>query len=167
MRLRSAGFTLLEMMVVISIIGILVAIAIPGFGYLAASTKVKGASTELYLALIRTRSEAVKRNRSVAIVASADGWQAGWQIIADTSPTPPDGDFDVGAGDRLVIEQGELKRVSITSADDSIVFRPTGRVAGASPAFVVTSEDQDRKVDLKRCVFADLTGRPFVKSEGC
>jgi prepilin-type N-terminal cleavage/methylation domain-containing protein len=179
MRRGAAGFTVLELLTVITVLAILAAIAIPGFGYLAASTKVKAASTELYLAMVRTRSESVKRNRSAAVVAHADGWQAGWQVIVDANN---DGDFeDVGAGnDRLVSEQGELRRVAITLEPDCasppctmVVFRPSGRIAdtvpeGASPpSFNVTAEDQDRKVDLLRCVRADLTGRPFVRPEAC
>jgi type IV fimbrial biogenesis protein FimT len=166
MRRASAGFTLTELLIVIAIMGVLVAMALPGFGYLSATTKVKNASTEVYLALMRARSEAVKRNRSVSIVANPAGWQAGWQIIADGNN---DGDFDDVASedDRLVSDQGELKRVSIAMASTSVVFRPTGRIAGAAPSFAVTSEDSDRKVDLQRCVQADLTGRPYVKAEAC
>jgi len=166
----AAGFTILEMMAVITILAILAAVALPGFGYLAASTKVKGASTELYLAMIRGRAEAVKRNRSVVIKAtsgSATNWNAGWQVIADANN---DGDFsDVGAGDdRLIYEQGDLRRVSITMGANQVVFRPTGRIS--SPAvveFSVTSEDQDKKVNLLRCVETDLTGRPYVKQAAC
>lgn len=163
---HAAGFSLLELMAVISIMAILTALAIPGFGYLAASTKVKAASTELYLAMVRARSEAVKRNRAVSVVAHADGWQAGWQVIADANN---DGDFlDVATDDdRLIVEQGTLARVTVTMASTSVVFRPTGRISGAAPEFEVTSEDQDRKVDLLRCVQADLTGRPYVKPEAC
>jgi type IV fimbrial biogenesis protein FimT len=179
MRRGAAGFTMLELLTVIAVIGILVSIAIPGFGYLAASTKVKGASTELYLAMVRARSEAVKRNRAVSVRANAAGWQAGWQVIADANN---DGDFnDVAANaDRLVASQGEVRQVSITLGPacgsppcTQVVFRPTGRIAdniddGASPpAFDVTSEDKDRRVDLLRCVRTDLTGRPYVKAEAC
>ena len=163
MRRAVAGFTLLEALMVMAIIGIMAAIALPGLGQLSASTKVKNASTELYLALIRARSEAVKRNRSVAVAAvDAGNWDAGWQIIADTDK---DGAFEPDA-DRVVIEQGPLQRVAITMADDSVVFRPTGRISGDAPAFDLVSEDPDY-ADLKRCVSADLTGRPFIKTEAC
>ena len=159
---------MLELLTVITILAILASVAIPGFGYLAASTKVKGASTDLYLAMIRARSEAVKRNRAVSVVATSgnkDDWDSGWQIITDANN---DGDFaDVATDDdRLVIEQGALQRVAISMAAASVVFRPTGRISGAAPAFNVVSEDTKYK-NFKRCISADLTGRPYVKPEAC
>ena len=166
---RGAGFSLLELMVVLSIIGILVSIAIPGFGYLAASTKVKGASTELYLALIRARSESVKRNRGVQVIATSGDetrWDEGWRVIADQNN---DGDYDDTASDddRLIAEQGVLQRVTITMATDNVVYRPTGRISGAAqPAFDISSEDTEYD-NLERCVSADLTGKPYIKTEGC
>jgi type IV fimbrial biogenesis protein FimT len=163
---QPAGFTLLEMMVVLSIMGILVAFALPSFGWLSASTKVKNASTELYLALLRARSESVKRNRGVAIVATSgdeDHWEAGWRVIADSDN---DGAYN-GADDLVVIEQGPLQRVVITMAADTVIYRPTGRVsAAAKPEFDVQSDDADYAT-LERCVSADLTGKPYIKTTGC
>jgi type IV fimbrial biogenesis protein FimT len=165
MRRGSAGFSLLELMAVIAIMAILAAVAIPGFGQLSASTKVKGASTELYLALIRARSESVKRNRAVAVVAKsgdADNWQAGWDVIADSDNNGSFADAD----DTVVSDQGALQRVTITMATASVVFRPTGRISGAAPEFDVTSADPEYN-DILRCVSADLTGRPFIRQEAC
>lgn len=176
---------MLELMAVIAIMGILAALAIPGFGYLAASTKVKGASTELYLALVRARSESVKRNRDVAVIADPGGWQDGWQVVADGNN---DGDFDdIGGGDVVVYSQGELRRVAINldcdgtpaetaagAGEDNtrVKFRPSGRIVAypgfcdGRPSFEVTSVDPDRQAALLRCVQADLSGRPYVTTTG-
>jgi type IV fimbrial biogenesis protein FimT len=165
MRRGAAGFSLLELMAVIAIMAILAALAIPGFGQLSANTKVKGASTELYLAMVRARSESVKRNRAVAVVAKsgdANDWQDGWDVIADSNNN---GDF-TDADDTVVADQGVLQRVTIRMATDSVVFRPTGRISGAAPEFDVTSDDPDYG-NLLRCVSADLTGRPYIRQEAC
>ena len=155
---RSAGFTVLELMIVITIMAILASMAIPGFGYLAANTKVKGASTELYLALYRARAESVKRNRGVAVIATSGdeaNWHAGWQIVADGNN---DGDYlDTASDDRIVATQSALLRVTISMDEDNVVFRPNGRISGAAPLFDVASDDP--KHDIKRCVSADLTGK--------
>ena len=100
--LGNAGFTLLELIVTITIVSILLAIAVPQlsrFGLAAA--RAKGA-TELYGALNEARSESVARNASVTICrrnwytteafpqcASGLGtWAQGWIVYQDN-----DGDF--------------------------------------------------------------------------
>lgn len=165
MRSRSAGFSLLELMLVIAILGVMASLALPGFGYLSANTKVKSASTELYLAMIRARSEAVKRNRGVSITADASGWQGGWQIIVDGNN---DGDYlDTPDDDRIVSQQGTLKGVTVTEdgGATSVVYRPTGRLpSGAvAPDFEIKSVDADYD-SLKRNLTVDLTGRPYVEA---
>lgn len=160
MRRATSGFTVLELMMVIAILGVLAAVAFPSFRYLSSSTKVKSASTELYLALIRARNEAVKRNRLVALTKNAAGWQAGWQIIADD-----DNDGAFTSADRMVHETGAFPRISITSAQDSVVFLTSGRIQGnVVPEIEVTSEETS---SMQRCISADLTGKPYTKEGGC
>jgi type IV fimbrial biogenesis protein FimT len=161
MRRAASGFTLLEMMIVIAILGIVAAIAFPSFTYLSANTKIKNASTELYLALIRARNEAVKRNRLVSVTRNAGGWAAGWQIIADQNN---DGDF-VDAEDRVLVDAGALKRITITASQASIVFMASGRVQGTgTPTLEVVSQENP---GMKRCITADLTGKPYTKEGPC
>ena len=82
-RRRLAGFSLLELMLTLTVLGILVSIAIPSFSYLAANTKMKGASTNLHLALLKARSEAVKRSSTVTITpTTGTNWAGGWTMTA-------------------------------------------------------------------------------------
>lgn len=159
MRRGAGGFSLLELMTVMTILGILVSVAFPSFQYLSSTTRIKSTSTELYLALIRTRNEAVKRNRLVSLVKNAGGWGNGWQIISDTNN---DGAFD--ASDTVVMNGSAPGRVTITSPQDSVTFLTSGRVQGtASVSFVVTSL---QLTTVKRCIAVDLTGKPYIRDPG-
>lgn len=59
---RESGFTLMEMMAVVAIIGILVAVAIPGFSVWLPNYKLKGAVQDLYSNMQNAKMEAIKAN---------------------------------------------------------------------------------------------------------
>jgi type IV fimbrial biogenesis protein FimT len=162
MRTRASGFTLLELMIVIAIAGVLAAMAIPSFKYLASTTKLKSASTEMYLAMIRARNEAVKRNRQVAVVPNAAGWAAGWNVIVDADKS---GAFTTGGGDITVMATSAPQRVTITEKNNltQVVFLTSGRVQTA-PSLQITSQEES---DKKRCIRADLTGKPYTSEGAC
>lgn len=64
---KNKGFTLVEMMVVIAIIGIVSAIAIPNFYSYAAGMKLRSASRDLYSTLQDTRMKAIRQNTRWAV----------------------------------------------------------------------------------------------------
>ena len=83
----SAGFSLIELMVVIAIVAILAAIAAPSFRELLQKNRLSSASSALQVSLGLARSEAVKRGADamVTVVANhtAGDWTQGWTVFVD------------------------------------------------------------------------------------
>ena len=61
-RYKNAGFTLVEALVVVAIIGVLAAMAAPSFSEQMKQQRVEGAAEGLVAALQNTKAEAIKRN---------------------------------------------------------------------------------------------------------
>ena len=72
MKRAQAGFTLLELMLVLAIGSILLAIAVPSMGNFIRNSRITSAANDVMGALHFTRSEAVKRRIPVTLCTSAN-----------------------------------------------------------------------------------------------
>jgi len=89
---RGRGFTLIELMMTISIAAILMAVGVPSFRYVTTSNRVSSEINGLLGDLQFARAEAIREGQTVTVCASADGatcsgstnWKTGWLVFSDT-----------------------------------------------------------------------------------
>lgn len=104
------GFTIIELMTVVALMGLLVTIALPNFRDMVANNRLTSQVNRFSSALSLARSEAVRTNRRVVVCPSIDGtactpdvgWEVGWITFIDrgdgSSASPNNQVDDNGAG---------------------------------------------------------------------
>ena len=156
--MQARGFTLIEMLTVVTISAILVAMAVPSFVWMNARTRAANASNSLLASFELARSEAIRRNVRVSVcradltdpvnpVCSAavvngiadNDWGSGWLVFAKMAATPNDF-FDSGGGDvPLRVEQfiGPASTRAVVESSAAVQFysfRGDGMSLGGTPA---------------------------------
>jgi type IV fimbrial biogenesis protein FimT len=157
-RRGSGGFTLIEMLVTVTILGVLLAIAAPALQQLILNQGVKTASFDLYSALEYARSEAIKRNGSITLKAGAvtDGaWTTGWRVNDSASNSLRS--WSPASG--LAITEKVGSATAVTFAKD-------GHLTTAAPKLQVDPTPSLNGV-TSRCVQVDLVGRPKALLGAC
>lgn len=147
---RSAqrGFTLVELMVTVTVMGILLTIAAPNFSDMLNTNRVQSQIRELYSQLSYARSEAVSRGRMVTICHSSNAascggtWSDGLITCIDTNL-----DGSCGVGETILRKYSELGQNTLTVVDDT-----TPAVAQASVSFKPDGSTlQTRKLTFAVC----------------
>jgi type IV fimbrial biogenesis protein FimT len=156
--MRERGFTLIEALVVLSIVAIVLAIGAPNLSFLIASMNARSASFDLIGDLALARSEAIKRNGVVTVQPlSGNNWALGWRVVAAATPTFPE----------MTIRQREAlpTALSVASASNTLIFQPNGRIGAddtAKATWAITSSNA-----TPRCVVITPTGAARSKVGAC
>ena len=140
---RVRGFTLVEMMTVVSILAVMLGIIAPSFSGFLASQQAKALTYDLTSDLMLARNEALKRNVSVSITRDGSGWEQGWTVRT------------VATLEQLDHRNAAAQAVSISGAPSSITFDPNGRVSSPLGSVRITIGGGTNF----RCLELDPSGR--------
>lgn len=172
MKQNLRGFTLIELIVTVSIFAILASFAGPSFVDLITSTRLGGDRDKLKSALQFTKTEAISRNQAVAICPSTNGtscsntddWSDGWIIYLDDNNTG----VVSKVGTVIRVHEG-LKNLNVIHANQRagltpklfIRYLPQGYASDSSPIPAQTIGFCDRKsrVDAKTIIISQTTGQ--------
>ena len=137
------GFSLTELMVVISIMGILLAVSSPALSRFVANWRLNGAASQMARVLRAARSTAVNKNIDVVFVFDQDAGE--YHFLEDTNSN---GVAD--AGERETSVQGLSHGVAIsdfTVPQNSITFSSRGSTADGGT--IVMTGKSGRQVQIR------------------
>ncbi|QKK03746.1 MAG: prepilin-type N-terminal cleavage/methylation domain-containing protein [Pseudomonadota bacterium] len=142
---RPAGFTLLELLISISLLAILLVTAVPSFLDAIQNNRLTSQANEFVTAMQLARSEALKRNRPVTVCASdtsaetpscGGAWTDGWIVATDANGA---GDNSVSVSEILRVWPAVTGNSTITPSDSETFVRylPRGEVDTAAATFPI------------------------------
>lgn len=182
-RMSVRGFTLVELLVVLGLMGILASLAVPSYQRMQASNAVTALSQDLLNDLQFARTEAMKRGLSVTACASsqavsynsctADGqWGNGWIVFLDRDANTLRNTTAANGEDIIRVRQlmDDNRRVNYvgTGATNvlAIRFNRAGVAAPASLVATPTNADTSIVAGTQRTLCVSTMGRVRITNAG-
>jgi type IV fimbrial biogenesis protein FimT len=169
---RNSGYTLLELLVTVSVLAIAVAAAGPAVSGFVETNRVAARVNDLVSSLNFARSEAVTRgqpvsacpaNASRTACAGTTDWSAGWLVFTDASGIA--GSVD-GVDEilRVIKPLTTGERLSSVATRD-VRYLPTGFLAAAAGPFTLSTRSCSG--EHARRIAITPQGRPQVSPVSC
>jgi type IV fimbrial biogenesis protein FimT len=142
---RNSGFTLVELMVTLSVVAVLLSAGVPSFSAMVKNNRLVSESDELRALLSAARFEAKLQRTTVTVCRSTDAiecspgdWGAGYMAFIDL-----DGDARLDDDERLLEHRSKSTRgigVSYSRAGGILRFDGNGYAADSSGTFTFCDE---------------------------
>lgn len=151
------GFTLIELMITLTIAAILLTMGVPSFNAMIKNNRLTAQTNQFVTAMNFARSEAIKRGASVTVTATDDSdgdneWGPGWSITDNGGNTL-----------RVFTALDAATALDSTNNVDAFVFQSSGRVDNAD---TLTMCD-DREGETGRQITIAATGRVGSSTAPC
>jgi type IV fimbrial biogenesis protein FimT len=118
---RQSGFTLIEMMISVVILGILLAIAVPSFRVMLLNAQISNAAESIQNGILYARSEAIRRGDTTVefvLLPVAANDQTSWIV-----QVPSAGDLLI---EQRLSNEGSPNVTRVVTGGDTITFDSTG-----------------------------------------
>lgn len=142
------GFTLIEIMTVVTIIAIMLVIGVPAMSEFVADQRVRTVTSDITSEIALARAKAIETSHRVIMqkLPTSVFWRDGWRLYADMNDN---GAYDAGVDLELKrfdgINTGTIYLCTLpVFPGNQIVFRPDGRILRTG---AVTSNDGIYVVD--------------------
>ncbi len=137
--IKTTGFTLVELVIVVALLAILSAVAVPGFQAWMESSRIRNAAASITNGMQQARSEAIARNRNVEFVIA--GTSSSWTVrLVDGTviETRPDTEGSQGVSSTFTpaaartVTFNSFGNVNANADGSALLSRVTTSIAGSS-----------------------------------
>lgn len=169
------GFTAVELLVTIAILGVLAAVAAPSFKPLIERWKVRQVTEELQSTFYVARSEAIKRGGGITILRNGDTtecttvgsdtslWSCGWIVFVDKNN---DGAQDSGEDTLQTVSLPSKVSVKLTGMSEPTLIKVDrwGQLSAANAAIELKGSNETQASTSSMCINGN--GRIYTPDAG-
>lgn len=120
MKQNQKAFTLIELMVTLSLIAVLMVLAAPSFRDFQRTSMLATQTNAFISAIYAAKNEAIKRNVPSYMIPLNANWSSGWRVYADMNFN---GEYDSGT-DYLVFESSDVPALLVLTGTNSANANP-------------------------------------------
>jgi type IV fimbrial biogenesis protein FimT len=172
---RMQGFTIIQLMVALTIVAVLTGLAIPSYRYVTNGSRISGEINNLLGDLQYARYQAIKQGQPITVCASSNGtsclgstattWNTGWIVFNDAN-----GNATVDPGEAVTRVQqafsGTDTLTTVTGGVGAVTFNREGFPVGLAGVVTVALYATPVNNQSTRCVQIGLNGQIMTETYG-